>query len=113
MNKFYTNQEKIAQSSRMEIERITFLLDKYSKECKYSFEDSLSYVMGEAGYRKINYIPCQKEDIFLISQLSIQYMKKYGLHYERFIQTVMDCKDYCKKYGFSQNIKQTTLKLGE
>lgn len=110
---FQTHHEKIARKSRIEIERITFLLNKYSNDCKCSFEDSLSFTMGEMGYRKINYILCQKEDIFIISQLSAKYMKVYGIHYERFVQSVFECYDYCSKSGYSSNVNQATLKLGE
>jgi hypothetical protein len=78
MNQYQIIHEKIAQKSRSEIERITFLLDKYSKGCNFTFIDGLSYLMGECGYRKMNYNPCSnKEDLFIITQLSLKYMKIY------------------------------------
>ena len=110
---YQTLHEKIAQKSRTEIERITFLLNKYSKDCRFTFIDGLSYLMGECGYRKINYNPCEKnkDDLFLITQLSIKYMKVYAVGPERFIQTVLECWDYCNKNGYSSECSQTTLKL--
>ena len=110
---FKTPHEKIGESSRKEIERITFLLSNYCKELNYTFYDGLSYLMAEIGYKKYNYIPNNKEDLFIIGQLSIKYMKKYSIKSEQFIQTITNCYDYCIQYGYSIDTNQTTLKFKE
>jgi hypothetical protein len=110
---YKTLHEKIAQNSRTEIERITFLLDKYTKELHYSFEDGVSYLMAEIGYKKYNYIPKNKEDLFIIGQLSIKYMRVYAIRTERFIQTLIECRDYCVLHGYSVDIAQRTLQFKE
>lgn len=108
---YKTLHEKIAETSRKDIEHISFLLDRYSKNNSCSFDDSLSYLMAEIGYKKYNYIPKNKDDLFVIGQLSLTYMRAYQIKFERFIQSVIDCHDYCIKYGYSVDTKQQTLRF--
>jgi hypothetical protein len=110
---FKTFHEKMGENSRKEIERITFLLVKYTKGLNYDFLDGISYVMAEIGYKKHNYIPKNKDDLFIIGQLSIKYMKIYGMKPEQFIKTLIDCRDYCIKYGYSIDTEQKTLQFKE
>ena len=110
---YKTLHEKIGENSRKEIERITFLLDKYCKELNYSFDSGVSYLMAEVGYRKYNYIPKNKDDLFIVGQLSIKYMRVYAIRPEIFIQTLMNCHDYCIKSGYSIDTEQKTLKFVE
>jgi hypothetical protein len=110
---FQTPQEKIGMNSRKEIERLTFLTSQYAKDCKISFLDAISHIMEKAGYKKHNYIPCDNDNLFTITQLSIKYMRVYAIRPEQFIQTLLNSYEYCNKYGYSFDITQTQLKTGD
>ena len=108
--KAITPHEQIAENSRKEIERIVKLFSDYSNEHKYLFCDILTFAMAKGGYIKYNYIPNDNETLFQFSQLCINYMRKYAIRPDRFIQIVLNTYDYCKIHGYSIDITQTTLK---
>jgi len=107
---FLTNQEKIGNNSRMQIERITFLTSQYAKDCKITFLDATAHIMEKAGYKKHNYILCDNDNLFAITQLSIKYMRTYSIRPEQFIQTLLNSYEYCSKFGYTFDVAQTQLK---
>lgn len=109
--KALTPHEQIATKSRKEIERISFLIEKFSKDCKLDFQSGFQVVMAKAGYIKYNYLPCDNEDLFFVSQLCIKYMRIYAIRELQFTQIVLNTYDYCKINGYSIDVEQTTLKV--
>lgn len=66
--------------------------------------------MAKAGYIKHNYIPNDNDDLFLLSQLCVKYMRTYQIRPEQFIQSVLNIYDHCKKHGYTIDISQQRLK---
>ena len=104
-------KEKSIQESREEIERICFDLSKYSSEYNIRFVDGVTYIMAKGGYLKCHYIPIDNDELSVITKKAMRYMRKYAIKPEEFIQSLLNCYNYCSKFGYSKDIYQTVLKL--
>lgn len=99
-------QKKVSESC-IEIERIIRLIYKYTNDYNYNFDECLHFIMITAGYAKDNggYV-ANSEELEIITNLCLQYMKKYCISTETFIYKICAEYDRIKEKGFSTDIKQ-------
>ena len=107
----YSEQiQKINSEHVKEQEQIIFQLSKYCEKNRICFEEGVSFVMTQLGYTKNKgyYFP-NPEEISVITQKSLQYMRKYGLRPESYIQSLMNGYSRVCHSGYVIDIAQKTF----
>lgn len=97
------------RKSRQEMEKITYRLSVFAKNAQIDFDTAVLYLSAKCGYKKYEYIPCDNDMLFSISNLAYRYIKTYSINPSDFFAGIKACKQYCDKYGFSQDVMQKTL----
>ena len=103
--------QKIVSEAEKEIERISFLSSQFMKDNKLSIDETVGYIMQKGGYAKSIYIPYDTDNLFILTQLSLRYMRKYNIRPEEFINRLKGNYEYCLKCGYAIDVNQKTLEV--